>query len=804
MASSSFNANGYVMGSRIPIRDVNPVVPPPTRSAPLRIASRIIRARAEECTGSASQCEKPVNPSTLGLPIALGVAVPLVGALFLLFYFHRRNMKKQAQEDLNDPNRGLDFGLGDASSDKGGNGKAKRKSMMFREKGMGVDTKKRQLSMDMNLSSPYLLPPGLQSSRESLHSLARTLHNNEDPYRPVAQYTGSEVGSIRSFKPEGSMYSRSTSQKRGSSMTQSTLPPRHNSLPRPPRASTDPFATPKSRSGSPAPEILSPTSPMVASPVIATPTSPAIRSPLIAEPIIPQIETVPYPDDRTRSSLPQIPDLPEPAPVARKGLPSNPRPPAANPPAPEAREADTAPSAADLPGPAKADQAQAPSPSQPAIGLGLDDVSFSTPTHRSSPPAGSLPSSPRPRKDGAPSTLPAIVPEETNVYNDRYDQKQDHDYDFEERGRSQRRSVEVNDHRESRQLGIPAQDNKRLSVGFRPLPPDEVMESEDPEERANRIRSFYKEYFDPDNPNAGGQQPPPRVPPMGPRRGAPPQGRPQYYEDVDPSYMGGPGGDAYFDPETNSFVMPYAQPVTRRAMTPPPNASRFRGPPPPRVIHGSMGGRMASPGPGPRGRGPPPPRAGSAMSSRLGPSRRGSDMSSQYTPRPGSSMSNRMGPRQKPRGPPPADLTTLPNPSKLKDDSFAINPLDFAPPETFADRARGRSQSPAGERRPFAQPKVIHSPLVSSFEDMPAMPSPHLLRKSGTFTGLDFAPPRKFRDNDNMSDAGSIRSNRSGISAVNQAAIRSGAGRVSRLPGDAVFTPAALQDQLKPSWDMTR
>ncbi|KAL0940758.1 uncharacterized protein CTRU02_203521 [Colletotrichum truncatum] len=669
---------------------------------------------------------------------------------------------------------------------------------MFREKGMGLDTKKRQLSMDMNLSSPYLLPPGLQNSRESLNSLAKTLHNNEDPYRPVAQYANSDVGSIRSFKPDGaSVYSRSASQKRGSNMTSRTamtnitLPPRQNSLPKPPGTPVDPFATPKSRSGSPAPEILSP--------AVASPTSPAIRSPLIAEPIIPQIETVPYPDDRNRGALPQIPDLPEPAPVAFKGLPANPRPPAANPPVPEARAADTAPSVAELPATEKAEQAQAPAP--PAIGLGLDDMSFPTHSHRLSPPAGgTLPSSPRPQKEGAPSTLPAIVPEETYAYNDPYDQN---DYEDEERGRSQRRSVEVNDYRESRQLGIPAQDNKRLSVGFRPLPPDEVMESEDPEERANRIRSFYKEYFDPDNPGAGGHQPPPPMPPMGPPRGrGPPPGQPQYYEDVDPSFMGGPGGDPYFDPETNSFVMPYAQPVTRRAMTPPPSGARFRGPPPPRVMYGSMGGRMASPGP--RGRGPPPPRAGSAMSSRLGPSRRGSDMSSQYTTRPGSSVSNRMGPpRQKPKGPPPADLTTLPNPSKLKDDAFAImNPLDFAPPESFASRARGRSQSPAGERRPYVQPKVAHTPLVSSFEEMAAMPSPHMLRKSGTFTALDFAPPRKFKDADNMSDAGSIRSNRSGISAVNQAAIRSGAGRVSRLPGDTVFQTAALQDQLKPQWGM--
>lgn len=78
----------------------------------------------------------------------------------------------------------------------------------------------------------------------------------------------------------------------------------------------------------------------------------------------------------------------------------------------------------------------------------------------------------------------------------------------------------------------------------------------------------------------------------------------------------------------------------------------------------------------------------------------------------------------------------------------------------------------------------------------------HILRKSSTFTGLDFAPPRKFKDPDTMSDAGSIRSNRSGISALQQQAIRNGAGRVSRLPEDNVFTQAAMADQLKPNWGM--
>ena len=78
----------------------------------------------------------------------------------------------------------------------------------------------------------------------------------------------------------------------------------------------------------------------------------------------------------------------------------------------------------------------------------------------------------------------------------------------------------------------------------------------------------------------------------------------------------------------------------------------------------------------------------------------------------------------------------------------------------------------------------------------------HTLRKSSTFTGLDFLPPKKFKDQDNMSDAGSIRSNRSGMSSTAQSAIRMGAGRVSKLPGDSVFTQHAMASELKPQWGM--
>lgn len=53
-----------------------------------------------------------------------------------------------------------------------------------------------------------------------------------------------------------------------------------------------------------------------------------------------------------------------------------------------------------------------------------------------------------------------------------------------------------------------------------------------------------------------------------------------------------------------------------------------------------------------------------------------------------------------------------------------------------------------------------------------------------------------------MSDAGSIRSNRSGVSAMQLGAIRNGAYRVSRLPQDMVGTVDDLATSLKPQWGM--
>lgn len=75
------------------------------------------------------------------------------------------------------------------------------------------------------------------------------------------------------------------------------------------------------------------------------------------------------------------------------------------------------------------------------------------------------------------------------------------------------------------------------------------------------------------------------------------------------------------------------------------------------------------------------------------------------------------------------------------------------------------------------------------------------MRKSGIYTTLEFAPPPRFK-NDTASDSGSIRSNRTGISAVHTHNIRTGAYRVSRLPADVVGTKDDLIASLRPTMNL--
>lgn len=594
-----------------------------------------------------------------------------------------------------------------------------------------------QLSMDMNLSSPYLLPPNVHQSHDSVHSLARTFPSDQDPYRPVAHYTNSETGSVRSFKPsrDPSLYAGS---KRGSVINSAfgnpRMPPsRSDSMPRSTSTGgekTDPFATP------PAPDA-----------VYQFPSAGDVRGPgRPIEPLVSEIGSVGYPDEKEGGLV--MPD-------ARRspGVPS------------QASPADRHSPPFEHDNPMPANLPTVPNVNYMANDIGhIDNDNFTQPPMPHADAPGMEPTLPQIDSPGKPYDANGMPGQALS--HDDYGHlpiETSQDYSADERYPPLH---ETGYHPQPQGgLAVPSVQNKRHSVGFRPLPPADVTESEDPEFRANRIRSFYKEYFD-------DKEPPPPLPTAA-----------AYYEDYDAGYL---GDAAYYDAETNAFVMPYAQPVTRRAMTPPP-AGRFRGGPGPggprggpRGPHGSFGAMSSSPGPG-------RPRAGSAA---LG-------------PRPGSSASMAMRGRPRKNLPPPTALHTLPTPSKLKDDNFAIfNAADFAPPSSFKDQAAGRSQSPLGERRQYQLTVPVSSPLVTSFDELSALPSPHVLRKSSTFTNLDFAPPKKFKEADTMSDAGSIRSNRSGISAVQLDAIRRGAGRVSRLPGDTVFTSAALEDTLKPQWGM--
>lgn len=240
-------------------------------------------------------------------------------------------------------------------------------------------------------------------------------------------------------------------------------------------------------------------------------------------------------------------------------------------------------------------------------------------------------------------------------------------------------------------------DPRRLSVFMRPLPPDDPHDT--PEVRANRIRSFYKEYFDKNQyMNQGG---PNTQYQGGYQQGAVPypyqlQAGDYYdYEDYGQEHM---NAATVYDPETGGFIVgnaPYAEPVTRRAMTPPPRA-------PPRF----------------RGNGPP-----SVPGSRAG-SRPGSNQTWNMPPRGASAMSYRGRTQQRKPMPPPTALISLPTPHKLNADSV-LTALDFAPPVSFRDRQAGRRpDSPMGTNRPYSPAVRAHVPLMSSFDDLAVIPSP--------------------------------------------------------------------------------
>ncbi|KAI9812552.1 MAG: hypothetical protein M1826_002802 [Phylliscum demangeonii] len=670
-------------------------------------------------------CQRPTDASnTSTIAIALGVAIPVFIAAVIFLVLHRRHVKKLRKEDANDKHQELDFGLDEPGR------KPNRSPEMSGGDGapMGLaGLRSRGLSMD--LGSPYILPPGLHGSQESLHSLARTGQHGDDRYRPATIFPAHDRSGPPSSALSPSRLADDASTLTGRSVGASDpmthelvrnaagMPTSNPPAPRIPSPEYVPFhparATPQ--------PAFQPRKDSIPSPSSATAVSSTARNGRARDSYI----------DRDRGGMRQANHYlaalitASDAPASGHG-----RPQASASPAPAPATAVPAgaqharhPTASSSPsGPSSGGRSTvrrksvtAPVTSSPDETLVDDDASIYPEDDPPAPASGHD----VPRVDSARASVISTLPDMLPSFGD------------------------------GRNLAGRNRSGQRRSMGVRPLPPDHALD--DPEQRANRIRSFYKEYFDETKPATF---PAPAT----------------YHEDDDQSYLD-PAHRLVSDRDEHGTPRrPFAEPLPRRAMTPPP-----RGPP----------GVRAGPFP-PPSLGGATNRASRAFSASSGPMRSHGGL--------------------RPPLPPPPPLRVLPTPHRLREDSFAT-PIDFAPPTSYKDRQAGRPDSPLGGVRPYSPAVPAHLPLASSFDDLAVMPSPHALRKSGTFTGLDFAPPPRFKQSDAGSDAGSIRSGRSNGSAMSNhhlQSIRAGAYRVSRLPKDFVGTRDDLAVTLRPTWDMRR
>lgn len=566
----------------------------------------------------------------------------------MFFLLHRRHVRRLRREDANDPHKSLDFGI-DPSMKSAGTKKGKKNEPETTVIDLSAEKAlRREHGMSMDMGSPYLLPPGLQSSRESLHSLSRTIHNGDDRYRPATTLISNDSISVHSYPQkqgsadDASSYADSGFSSRGhgnDSMKQNLLQNAQRMSKSIPLNHNGPLA-----SMSHAPETYaSEAAPQRSNGPVVPKGSQSALSPAATFDTRDSIISNAGVDLRKSNNY--LGPLINGSEVSTEIHPQ------------ESHQISPASSAA---------------PFQPMV------------NRKTPPPAVNITSN-----SSRPPRLQSLNASKEARYHDRF---VDVPSEFEDSTRTAPLSPKDTSHarqndsvRQRNQqtvsptsehavggMGVPAlgYDVRRLSMGFRPLPPDDPTDN--PEQRANRIRSFYKEYFDDSKP-------------------APTRTAGDYVEDYDETYL---GDGAIFDPVNGQFVVAqpqFSEPYPRRAMTPPPRAPpRFQGPRPHQPT--PSGGSFV-----PRGQ-----RAFSSASGRFGPSGRGP---------------------QRPALPPPAPLRILPSPHLVKEDSFAL-PIDFAPPMSYKDRQAGRPASPRGGIRPYSPMLPAHLPLASSFDDLSVMPSP--------------------------------------------------------------------------------
>ena len=599
--------------------------------------------------------------STTTLPIVLGVVIPLAVAFVVFAFLHRRHVKKLRIEDANDPHQSLDFGMMDE-----GQSKRSRKTHGAPEMSMAEAKetlhRDRGLSMDMSNGNPYLLPPGLQQSRESIHSLSRALSSEDDRWSRATSYIpndGSHAypASIRKGGDDSSSFTGSSSRRTGimegdsqqnlikhAQRMSRTYPNRKDSAASPTEGSRG-----QGQNGLLAPSNLEQVRDSYVSTASSNGPNAALRASnnylgaFIRGGSSATEEEKQNKD--TKAAPGSIPRINEPVPSTI--IPEGTQQPQSQQPQ------DTKPITSTYEQVTAADSRSEPL-APPENERRVESMRMESPPeskqglrHAFTSPEINVGETSEFQHE---PTLPQIdLPTEEN-----YDQ--DLDYD-----------------------------PRRLTTEIRPLPPDDP--SENPEQRANRIRSFYKEYFEETKPG------------LKPTHNTYYDGS-EEYEDY--GYDQNQGYDAAYDPAYDpSYNYPQYSGLDNysRSMTPPP-----RGPPKfmgtahkPRSISGSSFAQAR-------------PRAFSTTS---GPG--------YNSPRGG-----RGTPTQKKKQlPPPAPLSVLPTPHMLKDDNIMLNlPIDFAPPQLARIRRAGTPDSLKGGVRPYSPALPAHIPLTSSFDDLAVMPSP--------------------------------------------------------------------------------
>lgn len=546
-------------------------------------------------------------------------------AIVVLFFLHRRHVKKLRHEDANDKHKSLDFGLDIVEPARG------VKGMREPEKGYHNNHTK---GISLDIGHPYLIPPGLQGSRDSLQSTSRTIAD-EDKYRPATSFLPNDSMSVNSH-PKGphddaSSFTGSTSRfALGDDMDQGLL----RNAQRMSRSSPPLYENPSSDQSPhrPADHDLGHGGFQL--------DLPRSFSPGFA--ITPQSDDQPSgtSDVGTNAADPRESH----GHVESTGQHEN-------------LSANTHPASGVPTGSLHMDDHAQDNRTSYLGSAHTQPHPDTTQTSSMQPPRISLPLSDGASEYNDNRRTTFMIPD-VNVHG--AEDVHDHDAD------TIRDSVKLPEEPPQNQsLGVdPRRDTRRLTLGLRPLPPEDP--SDNPEQRANRIRSFYKEYFDESK-----------------------TGRETYYEDYGPEFYDSVMYEDYYNP----VPRPFAEPVGRRAMTPPPRAPpSFQGSSR-HMPSGSLGGFSGFYSPG--------PRAFSSASGRL------------------------PGPRG-PRRPvaPPAPLQELPTPHMMRNDDAILQATGFAPGKNFKDQREGRAETPLGGLRPFSPMAPVHSPLASSFEELSAMPSP--------------------------------------------------------------------------------